>query len=169
MKKPIYDSVRDTPVKKRYCANCKKEVGDDSTYSALFDGITKNKPSCSYECNKALGQVLGKKMSGIDAQKTQKKPEFYTAREFVSRDSSFMLRVTGRVGKHPAYSWELCRPSFPGQVKAGTGDLPTKRFFQVYTSNTLGATKITNPMNTLELAKIIQEAEAWILEQVLSK
>ena len=38
------------------CANCGKEFLQ-SNYSLLCDCIMKHKPVCSYECNKALGQV----------------------------------------------------------------------------------------------------------------
>jgi hypothetical protein len=38
------------------CANCKKPF-ESSDYADLCDAIMGHKPSCSYECNKALGQV----------------------------------------------------------------------------------------------------------------
>lgn len=38
------------------CACCGKRFYQ-SDYSALCDAITKHKPACSYECNKALGQI----------------------------------------------------------------------------------------------------------------
>jgi hypothetical protein len=49
--------IPDVKPEKRFCSNCGVEVGDTSTYSALCDVIMKTKPSCSYDCNKALGQV----------------------------------------------------------------------------------------------------------------
>lgn len=38
------------------CASCKKEF-ETSDYGLLCDAILARKPACSYECNKALGQV----------------------------------------------------------------------------------------------------------------
>ena len=38
------------------CANCKKEF-EDSDFGKLSRLIMKQKPVCSFECNKALGQV----------------------------------------------------------------------------------------------------------------
>ncbi len=38
------------------CSNCGK-IFVQSPYSVLCNCIMKHKPACSYECNKALGQV----------------------------------------------------------------------------------------------------------------
>lgn len=113
------------------------------------------------------------------------KPVFFVAKEFLSPDATFMIRITGRTGKYVAYSWELVRPkpAAPGSIARAAGGLAspqgtpsaqdnwtglpvtTARFFQVYTTTVLGVVRINNPMNRQALADLVAIAEHWILEQ----
>jgi hypothetical protein len=47
----------DQSPKKNNCAHCNKEIME-SPYDILCRAITQHKPVCSYECNKALGQLI---------------------------------------------------------------------------------------------------------------
>jgi hypothetical protein len=44
------------PIEEIECANC-HTMYEDSEYARWCRLIMKHKPACSYECNKALGQV----------------------------------------------------------------------------------------------------------------